>query len=174
MSKMVKEVTYSGIMINVLGFLGIFPLLMIYMLVYRKYFYGKLADAEINFTLLLISLLLISLLVHEALHGVGWVLTKGCTFKNIHLKFNFLMASGHCDKPLKGSKYIFGLAFPFAILVPGTMILSFVFPSIVTVFTAIINITLCGGDLILFFKIIPYRNKQIIDHPSKAGFAIVE
>ncbi|MGX6978741.1 DUF3267 domain-containing protein [Vagococcus elongatus] len=174
MEKMVKEVTYNSIMVNILGFLCVLPLLASYMVVYRKCFYGKLTDTDINITLLIIILLLISMLIHEALHGGGWVLTKGCTLKNIHIKFNFMMASCHCDKPLTGSKYMFGLVLPFLTLAVGTTLLSFVYPSTLTLFATLVNIALCGGDILLFFRMFPYRHQKIIDHPTKAGFAVVE
>jgi len=173
MSKITKEVTYSAMMVNVIGLLCVVPLLAAYMWSYRLFFYKQLAEVPINMTLLLTGLLIISLAVHEVLHGVGWVLTKGCAAKNIHLKFRMLMASCHCDKPLLGSRYMFGLVFPFAVLVTSTIILSFLYPSNVTLFAALVNIALCGGDILLFLRLFPYRRNKIIDHPDKAGFAVV-
>ena len=142
------------------------------------YLFDNLISNYNIFTFILFALSLSSgLIIHELLHGLGWV-----SFGKVHwkdLKFGILISKGilfiHSIAPLTMKSYRIG------ILLPG-LILGFLIPLIgllfawpFLVFLGIFMFSVSAGDFIIFWKTRKVSNNTyIIDHPNKIGIESVE
>ncbi|MGN0585195.1 MAG: DUF3267 domain-containing protein [Ruminococcus sp.] len=125
---------------------------------------------------LIIAAIILSLPIHEFIHGLGWVLFCKRKWKSIEfgMMWSSLTPYCHCDEALSVKKYYVGLFLPFIIL--G------IIPSAAAVFSGSVsllvigafNILGAGGDLTIGCLIFKYLNKKsiVLDHPEECGCAV--
>lgn len=156
----------------VLGFLLALPVIAVY------YFMGKWNGYEPSIAALFISIpaFILGIVVHELLHGSGWILfTKG-KFKSIAfgVVWEALMPYCTCKEALKKGQYIFGLLLPCIVLgyIPG--IISCINGSGVLLGYSVLMIVSAGGDLMVMLLILKSKLKGdvlFVDHPTEIGLA---
>lgn len=133
-------------------------------------------DIDNLWMFLAIPIFLASIIIHELLHGTGWILfTKG-KFKSIAfgVVWKALMPYCTCKEPLRKGQYITGLLLPFIILgvIPG--IFSCIFASFPLFIYSVMMMICAGGDLLIFFLIMKSKLKGdvlFLDHPTDVGLA---
>lgn len=120
---------------------------------------------------LLAGLGLVSIPVHEALHGLFWGIANG-TFRGIRFGVMRELWTPYCacEMPMKRGKYILGTAAPFVLLGIG-----FSAAGIMTGFWLLTglgayNIVCAGADIMICFKVLFSRAEIVLDHPHKCGF----
>lgn len=134
---------------------------------------------EVTFWDLSITILffvLLAIIPHELLHGLGWgIFCKG-KFKSI--KFGFMKFSetsySYCKEPLKFKGYLFGAILPLMVLGIIVAIISIVIGNPLFWWFGIINIFIFSGDLAMISNILKYTGKDgvFLNHPTERGFLV--
>ncbi len=123
------------------------------------------------FLFLLIAMIL-SIPIHEFLHGLGWYLSCKNGWKSIvyGIMWKLLTPYCHCKEPLSWRKYIVGGLLPFMVLGTGISVLGIILNSGILLLLGAYNIIAAGGDLVIGAKTLKYRDGILLDHPSECGF----
>lgn len=130
---------------------------------------------RITAPLLFIPFVLVSIVVHEALHGAGF-LAAGVPRSS--LKFGVqartLTPYATCSVPLAVRPYRFAAALPAIVLGVLPMLASWITGSAVLAWIAAWMLAFAGGDVLILWLIrdLP-RETRVIDHPERAGCRIV-
>lgn len=120
--------------------------------------------------------MIVSIVVHELLHGAGWLpFTKG-KFKSIAFGviWEALMPYCTCKEALRKGQYLVGLVMPLLILgiIPSAVAL--VIGSFYLLVYGVVMIICAGGDILILFLILKTKLKGdvlFVDHPSEVGLA---
>ena len=170
----IKNLTITPGMANVLGtaigFGAASPFFLIYLLT------GSDHNNDNSFAVFIVFfvLFLVSIVVHELLHGTGWGLFAENHFKSIAfgVVWSALMPYCTCKVALKKGQYIVGLLLPCIVL----GIIPSVIACIIGNFMLLCYggfMTICaGGDLLVFVLILKAKLKGdvlLLDHPTDVG-----
>ena len=116
--------------------------------------------------------LLLSIPVHECLHGAAWSMVSENGWKSI--RFGVMRPSYtpycHCKEPLGFFEYLFGALAPFLVLGVGTFLVAYFLHSPFWLLLSAINLLSAGGDTTLVCMMLPYTKAKFLDHPSQCGF----
>lgn len=156
------------------GLLCALPFAAVFGAMYRLLLTDRahLSDAAgIGFYAMFIGIVIVSALVHELLHGLGWALAGGRGWGAVRFNFSALMPSCACTAALGRWQYIAGVLAPFVLLGGGSVVFMFVYPGTVSVLTMLVNFLLSGADLLIAFSAMRERGALIADHPTQAGYA---
>lgn len=166
------EKTISVLKANIMAFVYAGPLAYFLMIVFRMVYKSRNNEDGLSGLFLLLGLLLVSVYVHELLHGVGW--SKFCKngWKSIHIgiMWKLLTPYCYCAEALSFRQYVFGGMLPFMVLGIGGTIIAFITGSNLIMNLAAINIFAAGGDITIMFSLLKHKKNKIIDHPTECGF----
>lgn len=121
-------------------------------------------------SLILLVIVVISLPVHEWLHGLGWKLAGRLEKGETRFLFQHGMPMCACNAILPVKAYLVGVLLPFLVLGLGSMIFMVVYPGTISLLTALVNLMLPGADLLIAWKILRSGAARIADSPDQAGF----
>ncbi|MGN1031203.1 MAG: DUF3267 domain-containing protein [Butyricicoccaceae bacterium] len=170
------ECTISVLRANVLAFVtaGPFALAVIVLYVLR---WGGM---EIAFTPggygLWVAALLVSIPVHEALHGLGWHWFTSDGWRSIHfgMMWKYLTPYCHCAQPLDRRGYLIGGLLPFVVLGLGISVLGIWIGNAPVMLLGAVSILAAGGDTTLMWMLRRYPNCLFYDHPTECGFVVFQ
>ena len=168
-----RKVTFSSKKATVLGGLSVLPLVVIFAVIYRIALVGRAHLTELtgpSFYFTLVPIIIVSIVVHELLHGIGWALSSGKGWSVVRFNINALMPSCACKAALSRGKYLIGVLLPFIFLGGGSIIFLFVYPGTISILTMAVNIVLAGADVLIAAKVLREKNVLIADHPTEAGY----
>lgn len=113
-----------------------------------------------------------TIFIHEALHGIGWILWTKEKRKSIYLgiMWESLTPYCHCKEPLTPGKYLFGGLLPFAVLGVGLYGAAYLTDSLFLLWMSFLNILGAGGDLAIMLHVFKYKEAYLLDHPTDCGF----
>lgn len=152
------------------------PLPFIVLVVFG-YYWRWGADAsplwEINFPLFSF-LFVVSLPIHEVIHGLAWANYAKSKLKSISFGFNVkeLMPYCHCKEALEAKAYKIGVLAPVVILGGGYFFLALLYPNTELILLSAFNIFMAAGDLLIFWGARSVRRGVVIDHPELPGFVV--
>lgn len=168
-----KDETFSARTANLMIFATGVPLSIllgvVYLLVQRK---NALNVFSCNWKLVLLALL-ISVPVHEFLHGLGFVGACREKWKSIGFGFQLkaLMPYCCCKEALGIGSYLFGVLLPCTVLglIPSVIAIAANLPEVFLF--GILSILIASGDLTIVLRLLRYIGKdvRIFDHPVKCG-----
>ena len=168
-----KDETFSARTANLMIFATGVPLSIllgaVYLLVQRE---NALNVFTCNWKLVLLALL-ISVPVHEFLHGLGFVGACREKWKSIGFGFQLkaLMPYCCCKEALGIGSYLFGVLLPCTVLglIPSVIAIAANLPAVFLF--GILNILIASGDLTIVLLLLRYIGKdvRIFDHPVKCG-----
>ncbi len=126
--------------------------------------------------LLVLLLFLLSLPVHELLHGIGWCAAGRTGFQNIRfgIMWSSLTPYCHCSGPLSAGQYLFGLLLPFFVLGLGLSAAAIAAGNGILLWLGVFSLLGAGGDTTICCYLLKYRKALIADHPTECGFAAFE
>jgi hypothetical protein len=133
------------------------------------------AWSRIAAPLVFIPFVLISIVVHEGLHGVGFLAGGGSRAAlRFGVQVRTLTPYASCTVPLPVRRYRFAAALPALVLGVLPMLASWVTGSADLAWVAAWMLAFAGGDLLILWLIrdLPPET-QVIDHPERAGCRIV-
>jgi len=155
------KATFWGVLIGIL-------LTALVMVLYRV-IYGLQPDFQLNMPVFCIGAV-VSLIIHEFIHGLAWSISCKNGWKSIEFSWSFIMPVCHCKETLNRAGYAVGVLMPFLILGVGITLISYVTANMTILTVAAINLIISGGDLLIAFKLFGSKKAKIIDHPTDPGF----
>ena len=168
-----KDVTISSGKAMGLGVLYALPFVVIIGLLYRFLLIERAHLSEVgglSFYIMFIVIIVISVVIHELLHGIGWAISSGKGWSVVHFNINAMMPSCACKAALKKKQYLIGVLTPFVILGLGSVLFVYVYPGTVSLLTLIVNFIAAGADLIIASNVLKEHDSLIADHPTEAGY----
>lgn len=121
--------------------------------------------------------IVISIVVHEGIHGLTWGYYAKSKWKSISFGVIWKMLTPycHCNEPLLLKNYIVGALMPLMILGILPSLLSLCLGSAFWLAFGVIGIASASGDILVAWKLRKEpRNCQVLDHPSEAGCIIYD
>lgn len=164
------EAIISVLKANVLSILLALPFILLFSAVFILVW--KQADVDMALSFLVLLAVIISIPIHELLHGIGWSLSCKEGFKSVRfgVMWSKLTPYCSCKEPLKLNQYLIGAALPLLVL--GIL------PSLVAVLIGnpyllsfgALSIICAGGDMLICLEMRKYPGAIFLDHPSECGF----
>lgn len=168
-----KDVTFTSGKAMVLGVLFALPFVIVAGLLYRLFLLERSYLLELNslsFYVMFIAITVVSVVIHELLHGIGWAAASGKGWNVVHFNINALMPSCACKVVLEKRAYLIGVLTPFIVLGLGSMLFIYIYPGTVSLLTMMVNFISAGADLLIAFYVLKEKNALIADHPTEAGY----
>ena len=168
-----KDVTISSGKATVLGVVFSVPFIVMIGLLYRLVLNERAHLSEIeglSFYSLFIAILVVSVVVHELLHGVGWAIASGKGWNAVRFNINAMMPSCACKVALEKKTYLIGVLAPFVVLGSGSILFVLVYPGTVSLLTMMVHFVAAGADLLIALHVLREGACLIADHPTQAGY----
>lgn len=125
------------------------------------------------FFLVFLTIIAVSVMLHELLHGFGWMLAGHLRWQDVQFQVNAMMPTTNCTQPLAKGAYLVGVLLPFAVLGFASLMLLLVLPSTFSLLATFVNLTLAGADLLIaLFALREPRDARFKDHPTLAGYVV--
>jgi hypothetical protein len=120
-------------------------------------------------------LLLLSIVVHELLHGLGFVLAGRVSWRELKFGLKWGVAYAHCKVPLSARAYRVATALPGIVLglLPGLLGLA-LGNAWLTVYGALLSASALGDVLILWLLRSVPGEARVLDHPSEPGCQMLQ
>ena len=177
-----KDLTVSIINANVIGTLVIVPFISLFLVLFFVNGGSKISFDNFTFGELLLFLILIvlSIVIHELIHGITYSIFCENHFKDVEYGFIVKDLTPYCTcrAPLKKYQYILAISMPGIIL--G------IIPSTIAVFTGSVFLIMYGlfmllgacGDFLIILLIFKNKSKKkdvlYHDHPTECGVVMFE
>lgn len=163
---------FSKLQVNLLAILLFIPLggLMALVLYLTPRQVPDIEIGIVEFWLIFLPILIVSIIIHEYLHATGWAIFCKSKFKSVRVTFCSFTPMCACAEPLGKGAYIFGALLPFMVLGGGSLAAMAMVPNNYTYIAAFINLFLCSGDLLIVLRSLKLGQVKIIDHPTEPGF----
>ena len=118
-------------------------------------------------------LIILTTIIHEGLHGLGWVSACKEGWKSIRfgVMWDSLTPYCHCKEALSVGQYYLGLFLPMLVLGFGISAAALITHIPLLMYTGAINILMAGGDATIGCILVKYIGKKvrILDHPNQCG-----
>ena len=154
-------------MLYALPFITILGLAYRFLLLERAHL---LETGVLSFYIMFIAIIVVSVAIHELLHGIGWAISSGKGWQAVRFNIHAMMPSCACKTALKKKSYLAGVLAPFVVLGLGSALFVFVYPGTVAFLTMMVNFVAVGADLLIAVRVVKEDNCLIADHPTKAGY----
>ena len=170
------EYTASMGLVNILAFVIIIPILIIFLVPYLLIW--DIESFWIGYRLFLKNVLFIligGIIVHEILHGITWALFTKEGFKQIKFGINwkYLTPYAHFKKPIKVKFYLMGALMPLLILGLIPAITGILSGNSFSLIFGIFFTWAASGDILASLKLLRLpMNLLVQDHPERLGFII--
>ena len=164
---------------NVVGCAIALPLIILFSLLFVILALEKdttIFDSIVRNEMFLFLTIIVSIPIHELLHGAGWILF--CKDGRKSINFGFMWKSltpyCHCSEALRLAHYYIGLIAPFFFLGIIPCVVSLFNGSVFLLLFGFFGIIGAGGDLAIGCTIFKYigKNALLLDHPSECGCAV--
>ncbi len=171
-----KSEVISVLKANVMAFVTAGPFVILGVLLWILAKRHGTITGHIYDSILFLLLFLLTVFIHEVLHGVGWSLSTKKKWKSIYLgmMWEYLTPYCHCKEPLTPRQYLIGGLMPFAVLGIGLYVVAFITGSHMLLALGLLNILCAGGDTTIACMLFKYLkqngNCYILDHPTECGF----
>lgn len=134
------------------------------------------AFTSLDFTpgqwLIVAAVVLAGVVVHEALHGIGWAWASGLPLRQVRYGVNWKALSpyAHFTVPMPARAYRIGSALPGLVLGGAPLLASLVFGHAHMFWFGVLFTLSAGGDMLILWLIrdVP-PDAAVQDHPSRAG-----
>ena len=137
-----KDVTITSGRAMVYGILCAFPFVLVFGLMYRLLLVERaylLEVSGLSFYCIFIAIIVISVVIHELLHGVGWAAASGKGWNVVRFNINAMMPSCACKTVLEKRAYLTGVLMPFIVLGFGSVLFILIYPGTVSLLTMMVN-----------------------------------
>ena len=176
-----KEHTLGLVYANIMAFVVAIPIIVPFALLF--YFVSEPVEIyEFPFVKLIVLafLYIVSIVVHEALHGITWACFAKNHFKSIEFGVIWEMLTPYCtcSEVLKKWQYVLGSMMPLIVLGIVPCIIAVISGNIYALAFGAIMVIAAGGDIIVTLRILRYKTDKnelvFYDHPTKCGFITFE
>lgn len=168
-----KDVTIPAGKAMVVGVLYALPIVVFWGLLYRFLLIGRahlLEVGGVSFYIIFIAVIVISVILHELLHGAGWAAASGKGWKVVRFNISAMMPSCACTMALEKKAYFIGVIMPFIVLGFGSVLFIFIYPGTISLLAMMVNYVAAGADLVIACNVLKEGDVLIADHPAEAGY----
>lgn len=177
-----NHITMSVLEGNVFGILITVPFIVPFVLLYFALNNEYLIELSLDIVSFGIAymIFLVTIVVHELIHGITWSIFAKNGWKSISFGFitEFLTPYCSCNEPMKKKQIIIGALMPTIVLGFIPAIIAAVSGSSILLMLGCLHILGGGGDLLIISKLLMYKNPSadvlFIDHPYELGTAVFE
>jgi len=184
-----KEITISATRAHLIGLIFLVPLFFLLAMPYYLIWSEQFTSAQIIGYIqakeawtfydygIIILVILIGIIAHEFLHGLGWSYFTRNGWKSIKFGVMWEMITPycHCEEPLKMKPYRFGTLLPAVVLGFIPSVFALVFGSLPLMLFGFFFTFAAGGDFIMLWLLRKEPADTIIaDHPDKIGCVIYD
>jgi hypothetical protein len=184
---MKKEVTLGAGKANLLGVIFFVPIILFILIPYYYLWPGQFSEESIRSYLVArdllsfsdiaigITIVLVGIVSHELLHGIGWSIYAKEGWKSIKfgVTWKFLTPYCHCKEPLLIKFYRFGTALPAIIIGIIPSFISLLSGNIWLMLFGLFFTFAAGGDFLILWLLSKENSSALIqDHPDKIGCII--
>lgn len=159
-----------------LVFFAIFALIFCLLFYIQGYDFELFSESTSIFECIIyLVVLLVSVVIHELIHGITFATFAENHFKYVHFGFikESLTPYCTCTEPLKKYQIILAMAMPGIVLGLIPSIISLFNGSFTLLFYGLIMLGSAGGDFTIIYLILknPSKKKDVIyrDHPTEVG-----
>lgn len=127
--------------------------------------------------IILIGVVLLGILVHELIHGIGWVIFGHKPFSSIKFGFQWKTFTpyAHLTEPVEVKAYRIATFLPGFVLGFLVYILSLVLGDGNLFWFSLVHTAAAGGDWLILWLIRNVKaGMQVEDHPTNAGCYVLE
>jgi hypothetical protein len=175
-----KEYTMSPAKANILSFCFFIPAVLVtwlpYFLIWRVSFFKPEQAKAFLFGLIICMIMsVMSILLHELIHGLCWSLFAPNGWKSVRfgIIWKSLLPYCHCVESLTAKQYRIGLLMPTIVLGLFPIVYGLITGSFFALFYGYIMLLAGSGDLLILGMMRHLSSDTLIkDHPSKIGFMI--
>lgn len=168
-----KDVTMTSGKAMTLGLLYALPFVLVFGLFFRFVLLERAYLTEgggLTFYLMFLAIIVVSVFIHELLHGIGWAISSGQGWSIVRFNISALMPSCACKVPLKKRQYLIGVFMPLVVLGFGSILFLLLYPGTISLLTILVNFVAAGADLVIAFSVFKEGEALIADHPTQAGY----
>ena len=175
------EANLEKISIKTANLFGIVLFILVSAITYPIYYLvnGKIDPALIfgfegtKGMLIFFGAYLLSIFVHEFIHGFLWQFTCEKKWGSIDFGFNPKTCTPycHCREALSFGRYFIGSIGPTLFLGIIPIILGIIFKSLFLVSFGVLGFVGGAGDLMVIFSLRKHRDSRLFDHPYEVGYA---
>jgi hypothetical protein len=177
------EYTLSGRKANLFGLLFLLPVIALYglpfFLIWRpstSYLLSEESKTLIRYAIdhkwWCLLIILFSIVLHEAIHGVCMAFYAPNGWKSVSFGFNLkaLAPYAYCKEPLTPKAYRICLVMPAVILGDIPALVGWCTGNILWLLYGILFLWAAAGDIIILWMSRNIKDGQLQDHPDKIGF----
>ncbi len=123
---------------------------------------------------------IISIFIHEGLHGLSWGLASKQKFKDIEFGYaaETMNPYGTCTTPLAKNKYVLGAAMPLLVLGIAPIVVGIAIGNFWMMLFGVIGTASAAGDMMIIKNIVSYvpsaKDVVYMDHPTEGGSVVFE
>lgn len=164
------EALISVLKANIFSVLLAFPLITFLLVIYVLV-WGQLDMSSVRIILVLL-VWLVSMAIHELLHGLGWSFSCKDGFKSVRFGVIWSKLTPYCSckEPLGFKQYLLGAILPLVILALIPSIIAICVGNEYVLCFGILSFLASGGDILICLNMRKYRNSLFLDHPTACGF----
>lgn len=168
-----KDVTITSGKAMVLGVLYALPFVIILGMLYRFLLIDRAHLLELgglSFYIIFGVIIVVSVVIHELLHGIGWAISSKKGWNVVRFNINAMMPTCACKVALEKKQYLVGVLTPFVVLGLGSILFMVIYPGTVSLLTVMVVFIAAGADLIIAVNVLKESDCLIVDHPTEAGY----
>lgn len=178
--KVVENITEDAIKVQV----KVLPLMLL-LLIITFLPIGLIYDIDyIQFAFLnlfewqkILAVFLGGIVVHELLHGIGWMIAGNVPWSKMKFGFNWqgLVPYAHCSQPMPLSRYLVGVLLPLLGVGLLPWLAGLLLSNFLLLFIGIIFSISAAGDIYIVWLLRKRKaDDLVLDHPQLIGCQIVE
>ena len=167
-----NEKTISIVKANVIALVILLIAAVILNIIYYSLWGEIIVSFSMRNSIFIIILFVISIPIHELLHGLGFAIFCKDKFRSVRFGImkELLTPYCNCKEPLKAGQYLFGGMLPLIVLGIAPAIYGLMTQNMAVLIFAMFSISAAGGDLIIAVMIIRCKGGLFLDHPNECGF----
>ncbi len=176
-----KELTVGLVKANLFAILLALPVIGICVYLFYRNNQGKVFPRfSLKENIIFILVFLLSIVIHELIHGGTWGIFADNHLKDIDFGFikEYLTPYCTCKSLLRKIPYLLGTAMPLIILGIIPTVIAILFGSSFLLWYGILMILSAGGDILIILQLLLYKSnfpeKLYLDHPTQAGLVVFE
>ncbi|MDO5294260.1 MAG: DUF3267 domain-containing protein [bacterium] len=164
--------TISIVKANIFALVTAGPFAILVVAIYMMIWKQGTFRAQLSDYLIYCLAIMVSMPIHEGIHGLTWRMFCKGKWKSIYIGFiaEALTPFCHCKEPLRFWPYIIGGLMPFFVLGIGVSVVGIVCHSALITVIGATSILAAGGDTTIALMLLRYRKALILDHPKQCGF----
>jgi hypothetical protein len=135
---------------------------------------SQLTVSDTAYLLILTAILVVSIIVHEALHAVGWAIAGRIGWSHMEFGVHWFTPYAHTSIAMPAWAYRIGAALPGVVLgvIPGVVAIG-AGSGWLALYGAIMLMCAVGDIMVLWLLRGVPGDVRVLDHPSEAGCQII-